>query len=59
MSWGIHSYLLPCSTSDDWFNGEEGITGLTILVAMVGNIAFGFIDNAGLFFGGCYLVILL
>lgn len=36
-------------------NGDEGLTVGTFFVGMFANIVFGFIDNAGLFFGGCYL----
>ena len=55
MSWGVYNYKFPCGNFDWWFNGDDGVTLQTIMVGMVGNILFGFIDNAGLFFGGVYL----
>ena len=45
----------PCGSVSEWFNGDEGVTIGTVIVGMFSNIIFGFIDNAGLFFGGCYL----
>lgn len=36
-------------------NGEAGVTAETVIIGMMANTVFGFIDNAGLFFGGCYL----
>lgn len=55
MSYGVYQYKEPCGSFDIWFNGEEGVTIGTIIVGMFSNIVFGFIDNAGLFFGGVYL----
>eukprot|EP00828_Plagiopyla_frontata_P004100 TRINITY_DN11411_c0_g1_i2.p1 TRINITY_DN11411_c0_g1~~TRINITY_DN11411_c0_g1_i2.p1 ORF type:complete len:277 (+),score=40.08 TRINITY_DN11411_c0_g1_i2:160-990(+) len=55
MSWGVYSYQNPCGTVSKWFNGDEGVTIGTVIVGMFSNIIFGFIDNGGLFFGGCYL----
>lgn len=44
---------------DRWFNGllsiETGTAALNILVGFAGMIVFGFLDNAGLFFGSNYL----
>jgi len=37
-----------------WFNGEN-ITFLSIIVGLFSNLIFGFIDNAGLFFGANFL----
>ncbi len=55
MSYGIYQYQRPCGSFNLWFNGDEGVTIGTILVGMFANLVFGFIDNAGLFFGGVYL----
>lgn len=55
MSYGVYQYKRPCGSFNNWFNGDEGVTVTTILVGMFANIIFGFIDNAGLFFGGVYL----
>ena len=52
---GVYSYKNPCGTVSEWFNGDEGVTIGTVIVGMFSNIIFGFIDNGGLFFGGCYL----
>ena len=54
-SYGIQKYKLPCTSFAVWINGVNGVNAKTVLVGMGGNIVFGFIDNAGLFFGGCYL----
>jgi len=53
--WGISTYMDPCKTFGEWFNGDDGVTAKTFFVGMGANIIFGFIDNCGLFFGGCYL----
>jgi hypothetical protein len=45
----------PCTNFSIWFNGEGGVSAKTVIVGMSANLVFGFIDNAGLFFGGCYL----
>lgn len=37
-----------------WFNGDA-ISLESILVGMVSNIIFGFIDNAGMFFGASFM----
>lgn len=55
MSWGVYQYNKPCGNFNKWFNGDEGVSAATIAVGMFANIIFGFIDNAGLFFGGVYL----
>ena len=55
MSWGVFQYKCPCNSANYWFNGSGGITIGTVIVGMFSNIIFGFIDNAGLFFGGVYL----
>ena len=55
MSWGVYQYRQPCGSANEWFNGSEGVTLSTIVVGMFANVIFGFIDNAGLFFGGVYL----
>ena len=55
VSYGVQRYNYPCTNADIFINGTEGITLKSVLVGMGGNIIFGFIDNAGLFFGGCYL----
>lgn len=55
MSWGVFQYKEPCKGVSQWFNGDGGVTVSTVVVGMAGNIVFGFIDNAGLFFGGVYL----
>ena len=52
---GVYSFKNPCGSVSEWFNGDEGVTIGTVIVGMFSNIIFGFIDNAGLFFGGCYL----
>jgi hypothetical protein len=54
MSYGVFIYNNPCSDGNTWFNGDT-VTFKTIVVGMGSNVIFGFIDNAGLFFGGCYL----
>lgn len=55
MSYGVFQYKEPCKDASDWFNGDGGVTVSTVIVGMAANIVFGFIDNAGLFFGGVYL----
>ena len=53
MSFGVSKYKFPCKSFGTWFNGE--ITALNVLCGGFAFIVFGFIDNAGLFCGGCYL----
>jgi len=54
-SYGVHEYYHPCTSFGEWFNGEKGVTFKTVMVGMCANMIFGFIDNAGLFFGCSYL----
>jgi len=54
MSYSIYIYFDPCSTFGLWFSGED-VSAKAIFVGGIANVVFGFIDNAGLFFGGCYL----
>ena len=54
ISWGVKHYNLPCESVSEWFNNGP-VTFKTVVVGMGANTVFGFIDNAGLFFGGCYL----
>lgn len=53
ISWGVSHYKYPCKSSGKWFNGD--LTAKNVFVGMGSFVIFGFIDNAGLFFGGCYL----
>ena len=53
ISWGVSKYKFPCKSANLWFNGILDLKH--IVVGMGSFIIFGFIDNAGLFFGGCYL----
>lgn len=55
MGYSIHVWSNSCLTFGTWFNGLKGLTGLTIVVGMSCNVVFGFIDNAGLFFGASFL----
>lgn len=55
MAFGVCQYYNPCLTFSLWFNGDLGITFATVAVGMGSNLIFGFIDNAGLFFGCSYL----
>lgn len=55
VSFGLMSYISdkkkdPEMTFSVWFNGNAP-TAKAILIGMVSSIVFGFIDNAGLFFG--------
>lgn len=55
MSYSFHLYVKDTNTSESWFNGPQGVTAESILVGMMTNFIFGFIDNCGLFFGGSFL----
>jgi len=54
-SWFIYYWKVgPSASVNVWFNGED-LSGLSIVVGCFANIIFGFIDNAGLFFGANFL----
>lgn len=44
----------PTASSFEWFNGSP-FSFKTIIVGASANVIFGFIDNAGLFFGASFL----
>ena len=52
-SFGVALQMFPDTTFNYWFNGD--ISGVSIVMGFSTNILFGFIDNAGLFFGCSYL----
>lgn len=47
--------MLPETTMNKFWNTPAGITISGVMAGLGGNIIFGFIDNAGLFFGSTYL----
>lgn len=60
MSYVVHVFRYDTLASfSKWFNGLEPETTTAFMiivgVGMVKNIVFGFLDNAGLFFGSNYL----
>lgn len=47
----VHLHVNQENTPGKYFDGKMGSSGGTILVGASCNLIFGFIDNAGLFFG--------
>jgi len=47
--------MKPGTTMNTFWNTSAGITLSGVMAGLGGNIIFGFIDNAGLFFGSTYL----
>lgn len=54
MAYGVSRYEYPDRGFGEFINGSN-MTVTSVFIGLGGNIVFGFIDNAGLFFGGCYL----
>jgi len=54
IGYGVSLYEYPCRGFAEFINNGD-VTVSNVFVGFGANIVFGFIDNAGLFFGGCYL----
>lgn len=54
IGYGVSLKEYPCRTFAQFINNGD-ITVAAVFAGFGSNIVFGFIDNAGLFFGGCYL----
>lgn len=55
ISWYVTTWKNKSITVGEWFNGDADNFLLSLLVGLSSNVAFGFIDNAGLFFGASFL----